>query len=96
MKKVLLSVAVIASMAMVSCGSDALCECAEAEKEMRGLIDKAENEEAEDKIRDSFKDKKDACKKLYKEFKKEIKDLSADEKKAKMEEMEESCPAMKR
>jgi len=108
MKKIVLSLTILCSLTLVSCAEesseeneveevkDPICECAEAEQEMIGLLEKAENIEAENKIRKSFNSKKHACNEIYIEFREEIKDLTDDQKKAKLKAMEESCPAMKR
>jgi hypothetical protein len=93
MKKVLLSMAVIATFAMTSCGGDAMCECMEGRLEMRKQINAAGEDEAKiDKIRESFKAQKDECKDLGKKMRD---DLGEEEFNKKIEEMEKSCSAVK-
>jgi hypothetical protein len=62
MKKVIYSVAIVATMALASCGGSEVCDCVnlagEMEKEM-----KADGADME-KVQEKYKDKMEACKKL--------------------------------
>ena len=84
MKKVIYSVAIVATMALASCGgAPSICDCVTMGEEAQKEMEEAGEDEAKIKeVEEKYKDKADACKKLGEEAKK-------DEAKAKemMEEM---------
>lgn len=82
MKKVLLSVAVVATVALASCGGPSVCDCVKLDDEMRKEMGDEPTDEKRKEVEESYKSKIDACKKLGEEAQK-------DEAKAKelMEEM---------
>ncbi|MCB9189848.1 MAG: hypothetical protein H6599_11285 [Flavobacteriales bacterium] len=96
MKKVLLSLGVVAAMAMTSCGGHDMCSCAETRLEAMKEMEAAGDDEAKLKeIEEKYKADEEACKKLGDEMKEEMKDLSDEDKMKKMEEMMDECPAFK-
>ena len=97
MKKVLLSMVAVATLAMTSCGGDPLCECVEARKEMKTQMKDAGDDEAKIKeIEEAFEDQAKECKELMKKSRDEMKDMDEDARKKKRDAFEESCPAAKR
>jgi len=99
MKKVLLSVAVVASMAMVSCGSDPMCDCAdqmlEVSKKMEAVPDEEKMEAMGEMMKEMEGIMKGDCGKVFEEAEKAMEGLSDEEKEAKEKAMMESCPAIK-
>lgn len=80
MKKVMLSVAVVAAFAFASCGGPSVCDCVKAQEEMMKEMDAAGDDEAKAKeVEEKFKSKQEECKKLGE-------GKSDDEKKKLMEE----------
>jgi gas vesicle protein len=105
MKKIMLSVVVCTALIMSSCGAesdskeggDPLCECVEAEKEMKTQRKAAGDDEAKIKeIKEAFEDQAKECKELMKKFRDEMKEMDEDARKKKKDAFEESCPAAKR
>ena len=65
MKKVLLSVAVVAAFAFASCGGPSICDCMDAQKEMMKEMEAAGDDEAKIKeVEEKYKSKEEECKKL--------------------------------
>ena len=86
MKKVIYSVAIVATMALASCGGPSICDCVKSFEEMGKELEEADGDEAKMKeIEEKYKDKKDACKKLGEEAEKD------EEAKKKMEEEMKNC-----
>lgn len=55
----------VATIGLASCGGPSICDCVKAEEEMRKALDEAGDDEAKVKeVKESFKDKEEACKKL--------------------------------
>jgi len=72
-----------------------MCECAEAEQEMKKQKEAAGDDEAKlEAIEKEFKSQEEACEKLGKEMQEEMKDLSQEEAMAKFKEMAEGCEAL--
>jgi hypothetical protein len=92
MKKVLLSLAVVAALGMTSCGGVDACSCMEMGMKVSKEIDEAGGD----------KDKMEAVKKKYEgdmkaceELGKANEKLSEDEQKAMQKDLEDNCPAYK-
>jgi len=86
MKKVIYSVAIVATMALASCGGPSVCDCVDMSKEIMKEIEAAEGDEAKMKeIEEKYKDKAEACKKMGEEAEKD------EEKAKKMEEEAKNC-----
>lgn len=84
MKKVLFSVAVVATMALASCGGASVCDCVKTMEEMMKEVEEAGGDEAKMKeIEEKYKDKAEACKKLG--------EGKSDEEKKKMAEEAKNC-----
>ena len=82
MKKVLLSVAVVAAFA--SCGGPSVCDCVKGMEEMGKKMEEAGGDADKMKaIEEEYKDKMEACKKLGED--------ASDEDKKKMEEEAKEC-----
>ena len=65
MKKVLLSVAVVAALGLASCGGPSVCDCVDGRKKMMEEVDAAEGDEAKIKeIKESYEGQKEACEKM--------------------------------
>lgn len=71
MKKVLLSVAVVATLALASCGGPSVCDCVKLDDEMRKEMGDEPTEEKAKEIEEKYKSKAEACKKLGEEAEKD-------------------------
>lgn len=73
MKKVIYSVAIVATMALASCGGGAsVCDCVKMGEEVQKEMEAAGGDEGKIKeIEEKYKDKAEACKKLGEEAKKD-------------------------
>lgn len=96
MKKVLLSLGVVAAMAMTSCGGHDFCSCAETYQSMMEEAKEAGGDEEKMKeIKEKYEGDKEACEKVMEGLEKDMEGLSDEEKDAKEEEMKADCPAYK-
>jgi hypothetical protein len=85
MKKVIYSVAIVATMALASCGGGtSVCDCVKTMEEMMKEVQEAGGDEAKMKeIDEKYKDKAEACKKLG--------EGKSDEEKKKLAEEAKNC-----
>lgn len=84
MKKVIYSVAIVATMALASCGGASVCDCVKAFDEMSKEMKEAGDDEAKIKeIEEKYKSKEEECKKLG--------EGKSDEEKKKMAEEAKNC-----
>jgi ribosomal protein S1 len=96
MKKVLLSMVAVATIAMTSCGGNEFCECFEMGQEKSKKMQEAGGDADKVKaIEEEYKSQTESCDKSKDAFKESVKDLKEEEKEAKMKELEDSCPAYK-
>ncbi len=96
MKKVLLSLAVVAALGMTSCGGADFCSCAEKELENIKAIEAAGDDEAKIKeLEEGFKSTKEECDKLGDKFKEDMKDKSEEEMMKEFQKLQDDCPAFK-
>lgn len=92
MKKVLLSLGVVAALAMTSCGGVDACSCMEMGMNFQKELKEAGGDEEKMKaIDEKYKGDMEACEELGKANEK----LSEEEKEAMIKDLEENCPAFK-
>ena len=92
MKKVLLSLAVVAALGMTSCGGTDACSCMEMGMNFQKELKEAGGDEEKMKaIEEKYKGDMDACEELGKTNEK----LSEEEQEAMKKDLEENCPAYK-
>lgn len=70
MKKVMLSVAVVATLALASCGGPSICDCVKMGEEMMKEAEGADEAKMKE-IEEKYKDKAEACKKMGEEAQKD-------------------------
>jgi hypothetical protein len=97
MKKVLLSMVAVATIAMTSCGGNELCECFEMGQTMSEEMKAADGDADKIKaITDKYKTQQEACEKAGEAQEKSMKDMDEKAQEAAMKEFEDSCPAYKK
>jgi len=86
MKKVIYSVAIVATMALASCGGPSVCDCVKMGEEAMKAYEEAGDDEAKLKeVKEKYEKEGEACKKMFEEAEKD------EEKAKKMEEEAKAC-----
>ena len=89
MKKLLLPAV---ALMMASCGGVDVCSCKKGKEELMAKMNDAKDDDARKAIEEEYKEQEEACKKWGED---QLKDLSDDEKRAKMEEWAKEVDIMK-